>query len=75
MEFVEGGTLHEFIQTSPQMSEPTVRHIIRQILSALEYMHDHRRVSHRDLKPAVSSFDDNTHDRIFFFATEEHFQL
>jgi serine/threonine protein kinase len=53
MEFVEGGTLHEFIQRSDQLSEATVQHIIRQVLAALEYMHDRVRVSHRDLKPAV----------------------
>ena len=55
MEYVEGGTLHDCIQTSDEMSEDTVRHIIRQILCALEYMHDRHQVSHRDLKPAVHS--------------------
>jgi serine/threonine protein kinase len=53
MEFVEGGTLHDCIQTSGQMSEETARRIIRQILCALEYMHERHQVSHRDLKPAV----------------------
>ena len=53
MEFVEGGTLHDRIQTSPEMSEATVQHIIRQVLYALEYMHERHQVSHRDLKPAV----------------------
>jgi len=53
MEYVESGTLHDTIQTSDDMSESTVRHIISQILSALEYMHERVRVSHRDLKPAV----------------------
>jgi len=56
MEFVEGGTLHEYIQISDMLSEDTVRHIIRQMLSALEYMHEYVRVSHRDLKPAVHLF-------------------
>ena len=55
MEYVESGTLHDTIQTSDDMSESTVRHIISQILSALEYMHERVRVSHRDLKPAVPS--------------------
>jgi eukaryotic-like serine/threonine-protein kinase len=53
MEFAEGGTLHDYIQISDMLSENTVRHIIRQVLSALEYMHVRWRVSHRDLKPAV----------------------
>jgi serine/threonine protein kinase len=52
MEYVEGGTLHDCIQVSGEMSESTIRHIIRQILYALEYMHQHHQVSHRDLKPA-----------------------
>jgi serine/threonine protein kinase len=56
MEYVEGGTLHDCIQTSGEISEATVQHIIRQILNALEYMHERHQVSHRDLKPAVSSF-------------------
>ena len=55
MEYVEGGTLHDCIQTSAQMSEATVKHIIRQILLALEYMHERHQASHRDLKPAVFS--------------------
>lgn len=53
MEFIEGGTLHDAIQVSDEISEATIRHIILQILGALEYMHDHHHVSHRDLKPAV----------------------
>jgi len=53
MDFIEGGTLHDWIRIAYPLSEFTVRHIIRQILSALEYMHDRHRVSHRDLKPAV----------------------
>jgi serine/threonine protein kinase len=68
MEYVESGTLHDCIQTSDEMSESTIRHIISQILSALEYMHERVRVSHRDLKPAVPTFcRDMVDGRTFFW--------
>jgi len=70
MEFVEGGTLHEYIQVSDFLQEDTIRRIIRQILSALEYMHERVRVSHRDLKPAVALSLYLTNYRTFFYAAE-----
>jgi serine/threonine protein kinase len=76
MEYVECGTLHDCIQTSDEMSEATVQHIIRQILCALEYMHERHQVSHRDLKPAVFTIQKiSLTYRTFFFAIEGHSQL
>jgi len=75
MEFVEGGTLHDAIQISNEISEATIRHIIRQILAALEYMHDHHHVSHRDLKPAVQlTSSTRANSRTSFFVTGDYIQ-
>ena len=76
MEFIEGGTLHDYIQTSVRISEQTAQHIIRQVLEALQYMLEYHQISHRDLKPQVNlSLQIDTHCRTFFFVIGECIQL
>lgn len=49
MEYVDGVTLAEFLQTSP--SSETLRKVLVEILSAMQYFHS-KQVIHRDLKPS-----------------------
>ena len=49
MEYVDGITLEQFLETSPSLS--IRRRIIRQLLDALSFMHD-RQIIHRDIKPS-----------------------
>ena len=50
MEFFEGGELFEAISEQRTFTEIDCAHIIKQILSALNYLHS-KNIMHRDLKP------------------------
>jgi serine/threonine protein kinase len=50
MELCEGGDLFSYIKKSRFFSENKAAHIIKQILSAVNYMHK-QGIVHRDLKP------------------------
>lgn len=51
MEFVEGGTLDDYIKQHGRLSEHDTMRIAGQILEALDYMHG-KNVLHLDLKPS-----------------------
>ena len=50
MEFVPGGELFDFIVSNGRLSEPRARVMFQQLVSGVEYCHQHM-VVHRDLKP------------------------
>lgn len=50
MERLSGGDLFECIVRNRRFSEPQARHVFRQILEGVEYMHS-RKIIHRDIKP------------------------
>lgn len=50
MEYVEGGELFDKIKQSRGLAEPTARRWFREIIEAVEYIHDNN-IVHRDLKP------------------------
>lgn len=52
MEYCNAGTLDGFIERRPSGSpQHLVKRLVRQVLSAIDYMHDHQ-IIHRDLKPS-----------------------
>ena len=50
MEYVSGGELFDLIVRSGKLKEESARRFFQQIVSAVEYCHNHL-VVHRDLKP------------------------
>ena len=59
MEFLEGGTLKEYIQeNSNNIIEDIAREIIKQIFNALSYLHYSCDVCHRDIKPENIMFSE-----------------
>ena len=51
MEFLEGCTLKQYIQKTEIISENNARIIIKQLLTALSYLHYACDICHRDIKP------------------------
>eukprot|EP00049_Salpingoeca_infusionum_P001128 m.45464 g.45464 ORF g.45464 m.45464 type:complete len:510 (-) comp10880_c1_seq3:465-1994(-) len=50
MEYVSGGELFDYIQQKGRLTEPEGRKFFQQIISGVDYCHQHM-VVHRDLKP------------------------
>ncbi|KAL5357393.1 kinase-like domain-containing protein [Aspergillus floccosus] len=50
MEYVPGGELSTYLQSTGKLPEDMVRPVARQILHALHYLHK-RKITHRDIKP------------------------
>eukprot|EP00743_Colponemidia_sp_Colp-15_P003536 GILK01003815.1.p1 GENE.GILK01003815.1~~GILK01003815.1.p1 ORF type:complete len:372 (-),score=42.27 GILK01003815.1:468-1583(-) len=50
LEYVPGGTLQDRMKYNATVPEPTCRHMFRQLLQALDYLHE-RRIAHCDIKP------------------------
>ena len=51
MEYAQEGELFEYILKSGRFSEPTARFYFKQLVSAVQYIHQVVGVCHRDLKP------------------------
>lgn len=51
MEHIDEGSLKEVIVKNGGFKPEICRQIIKQILSALEYLHETKKIAHRDLKP------------------------
>lgn len=74
MELCEGGDLFSFIRTSRTFSESNAADLLRQILSAVYYMHK-RGVCHRDLKPENMLYDNESGLlKVTDFGTATHFK-
>jgi len=66
MEFVPGGELFDFIVSNGRLSEPRARTMFQQLISGVEYCHQHM-VVHRDLKPENLLLDADQQLRIADF--------
>lgn len=49
-EFMDCGSLHQFVSKNGPLSEPLLRHITREFVLGLKYLHAQRQL-HRDIKP------------------------
>ena len=59
MEYVDGVTLGEFLETKPSSAQR--RKVVKQILNAMDYYHELQLV-HRDLKPSNILITNNAHN-------------
>lgn len=67
MELVDNGTLLEYINKNAPISENKSRIIFAQIVSVLDYLHNEKRVVHRDLKAENILIDQNDNIRVIDF--------
>lgn len=61
MERCSGGELFDFLQTETDVPERECKRIMREILEAVDHMHE-RGLIHRDIKPENIMFHDSTDD-------------
>ncbi|KAG2609396.1 mitogen-activated protein kinase kinase 2-like [Panicum virgatum] len=52
LEYMDGGSLSDFLKTVKTIPEDYLAAICKQILKGLVYLHHERRIIHRDLKPS-----------------------
>ena len=74
-ELCEGGELLEYMQSQKKMESNKAAHIIKQILSAVKFMHQKGYV-HRDLKPEnvlLERKGDPNNLKLIDFGTAFHF--
>ncbi|PAA64015.1 hypothetical protein BOX15_Mlig019461g2 [Macrostomum lignano] len=66
MEYVDGGELFDHIVKNQRLSEPEARRYFQQIISGVDYCHQHM-IVHRDLKPENLLLDHNQNVKIADF--------
>ena len=67
MEYLENGTLLNYVNDAECISEQEARRFFAQIISALDYLHNEKGVVHRDIKPENVLLDRNNNIRIIDF--------
>lgn len=72
MEYLSGGTLSEYVRKNGALPEVVAVNYIRQIASALGYVHAHQ-LLHLDVKPANIMLDDNGHAVLVDFGVSKRY--
>lgn len=75
MEYVDNGTMLDFINSRGSISEDQARHYLCQLISVLEYLHCGKHVCHRDLKAENILLDSNYNIRLIDFGLANVFSV
>ncbi len=67
MEYLEGGSLKDYIKKNGKVDEPTALRFINQIGQALSYMHNKKHMCHYDVKPGNILIDKKGDARLIDF--------
>ncbi|XP_022248505.1 serine/threonine-protein kinase SIK2-like isoform X2 [Limulus polyphemus] len=73
-EYASNGEIFDFIARNGRMTEPMAKKKFWQILSAVEYCHNHR-IVHRDLKAENLLLDENMNIKIADFGFSNYYSL
>jgi 5'-AMP-activated protein kinase catalytic alpha subunit len=67
MEYLERGTLLDYVNSNVKLGEDCCKSIFTQIITALDYLHSEKRIVHRDIKAENILLDQNFNIRICDF--------
>ncbi|MBQ5981359.1 MAG: serine/threonine protein kinase [Prevotella sp.] len=73
MPYLSGGSLQEYVNAHGAMSEGEAMKYIRQIASALKYMHEKEHICHYDVKPANILLDENKNAILIDFGISKNY--
>lgn len=73
MPYLSGGSLQEYVNVHGAMSEGEAMKYIRQIASALKYMHEKKHICHYDVKPANILLDENKNAILIDFGISKNY--
>lgn len=73
MEYAENGNMLDFINVKGQLNEMQARHYFSELISVLEYLHDVKKVAHRDLKAENILLDRYDNIRVIDFGLSNVF--
>ncbi|OHT07540.1 CAMK family protein kinase [Tritrichomonas foetus] len=73
MEYVENGNLLDYVNSNGRLSEEQARRYFAQLISVLEYLHEEKKVAHRDLKCENVLLDKYNNIRLIDFGLSNMF--
>lgn len=74
MEYVERGSLLEKINSEEGIDEDTARKVFVQLIFALDYLHNEKKIAHRDIKAENILFDRDNNIRLIDFGLSNSFE-
>jgi serine/threonine protein kinase len=73
MPYLAGGSLLDYVKTHGTLSETMAMKYVRQIASALKYMHEEEHICHYDVKPANILLDDKGNAVLIDFGISKNY--
>lgn len=73
MPFISGGSLQNYVNVEGTLSEMKAMKYIKQIASALKYMHEEEHICHYDVKPANILLDDKGNAILIDFGISKNY--
>ncbi len=73
MPYLAGGSLLDYVKANGTLSETLAMKYVRQIASALKYMHEEEHICHYDVKPANILLDDKGNAMLIDFGISKNY--